>query len=117
MVLVVTTSKSLTLARDTFKLGTTVVLVTVNGAVPLATLLTKKLAVILPAVAKLPEVVVPVTVKLVNVPVLVMFGCAAVVNVPVNKVALNAPVAALKDKLAFELNDKFPVVLALTNVG
>ena len=58
------------------------VLVTVNGAVPVATLLTKKLAVMLPAVAKLPDVVVPVTPNEVSVPTLVIFGCAAVVTVP-----------------------------------
>jgi len=42
----------------------------------------KKLAVTrLPRLA-LPDVILPVTVKLVKVPVLVMFGCAAVVTVP-----------------------------------
>ena len=42
----------------------------------------KKLAVTrLPRLA-LPEVILPVTAKAVNVPVLVMFGCAAVVTVP-----------------------------------
>ena len=35
-----------------------------------------------PAVTKLPPVTLPVTLKLVNVPRLVIFGCAAVVNVP-----------------------------------
>ena len=64
----------------------------------------------------MPPVIFPVTVKLVSVPVLVMFGCAAVVNVPVNKVALNAPVAALNDKLALAPCAKFPEV-ALTNNG
>ena len=85
---------SATLARATYKLGTSVVLVTVNGAVPVTTLLTKKLAVMLPAVAKLPDVVVPVTIKLVNVPTLVMLGCALVVTVAAEPVALpdNAPV-------------------------
>ena len=58
------------------------VLVTARGAVPVAMLDTTKLAVKLPAVEKLPLVVVPVTAKLDNVPVEVMLGCAAVVNVP-----------------------------------
>ena len=40
------------------------------------------LALMLP-VFRLPEVTFPVTLKLVSVPVLVIFGCAAVVNVPV----------------------------------
>ena len=74
--------KSAKLARAAYKLGTSVVLVTVNGAVPVATLLTKKLAVIFPAVAKLPEVVVPVTPNEDSVPTLVIFGCAAAVTVP-----------------------------------
>ena len=69
-------------AVATFKFATCVVLVTVNGAVPGAILDIKRLAVTIPAVFKLPEVVLPVTVKLVNVPTLVMFGCALVVNDP-----------------------------------
>ena len=40
------------------------------------------LALILP-VFKLPDLTLPVTLKLDSVPVLVMFGCAAVVSVPV----------------------------------
>ena len=35
----------------------------------------------------LPALTLPVTAKLVSVPVLVIFGCAAVVNVPVKKLA------------------------------
>ena len=65
---------------------------------------------------KLPELVLPVTVKLVKVPVLVMFGCAAVVNVPVNKVALKLPVAALNVRFAFAPCVKLPDV-AFTNIG
>ena len=47
----------------------------------------KKLAVTkLPKLA-LPDVILPVTAKLVNVPTLVMLPCAAVVKVPTNKLA------------------------------
>ena len=86
-------------ARATFKLGTSVVLVTVNGAVPVATLLTKKLAVMLPAVAKLPDVVVPVTDKLLNVPTEVIFGCAAVVTVAAEPFTLPVIVAVTLNAL------------------
>ena len=44
--------------------------------------------------------ILPLATKLLNVPTLVTFGCDAVVKVPVNNVALNAPVPALKDKFA-----------------
>ena len=40
-----------------------------------------------PVVVKLPPAILPVTSKLVSVPTLVIFGCAAVVNVPVKKLA------------------------------
>ena len=40
-----------------------------------------------PPVVKLPPVVLPVTLKLVSVPTLVIFGCAFVVRVPVINVA------------------------------
>ena len=78
-------------------------LVTARGAVPVAMFDTKKLPVRLPEVAKLPLVVVPVTVKLDNVPVEVILGCAAVVTVPAVVAApLNAPtkVVAISDPLA-----------------
>ena len=55
---------------------------TTKGAVPVAMLDIKRLAVTVPAVFKLPEVVLAVTIKLVNVPTLVIFVCALVVNVP-----------------------------------
>ena len=42
----------------------------------------------------LPAEIFPVTAKLVRVPVDVTFGCAAVVNVPVNKFPLTVPVLA-----------------------
>ena len=45
-----------------------------------------------PVVLKLPEITLPITLKLVSVPVLVIFGCAAVVNVPVNKLPDTFPV-------------------------
>ena len=52
----------------------------------------KKLAVAaLPKLA-LPDEIFPVTPKLVNVPTLVMFGCAAVVTVPAVVAALTVPV-------------------------
>ena len=35
-----------------------------------------------PPVVKLPPVIVPATLKLANVPTLVIFGCTAVVNTP-----------------------------------
>ena len=55
-----------------------------------------------PPVVRFPAVAVPVTIRLVNVPVLVTFGCAAVVSVPVNRVDDSVPVAALNDKLEFD---------------
>jgi len=88
----VTLTKSATFAYETFRFATRVVLVTVNGAVPVATLEIKRLAVTVPALAKLPEVVLPVTVNEVKDPTLVIFGCAAVVTVPA-VVALLALVA------------------------
>ena len=65
---------------------------------------------------KLPPVILPDTLNEVNVPTLVMFGCAAVVSVPVTNVADRAPVAALKDKFAFAPCAKFPDV-AFANSG
>jgi len=53
---------------------------------------TLPVAVINPAVPKLPTLALPLTSKLVNVPTLVMFGCAAVVTVPAVVAApVNAP--------------------------
>jgi len=43
---------------------------------------------------KLPEVILPVTAKLVNVPVLVILGCAAVVTVPAVVALVAAPLNA-----------------------
>ena len=93
---------SATLAYATFKLLTRVVLVTVNGAVPVAILDTNILALItlapeilppVPLDTIFPIVALPDTVKSVSVPVLVIFGCAAVVTVPAVVAApLNAPV-------------------------
>ena len=57
---------------------------------------------------KFTAVTVPLTFNPVNVPTLVMLGCAAVVNVPVNRVALSAPVAALNVKLAFADSSTLP---------
>ena len=45
----------------------------------------------MPPVDKLPLLVLPVTVNDVNVPTDVTFGCAAVVNVPVNNEAPIVP--------------------------
>ena len=85
---------SATLAYATFKLDTRVVLVTVNGAVPVVTFEINRLAVTL-----------PLEFSAVNVPTLVMLGCAAVVTVPavvaaplsapVNVVALTLPALTL----------------------
>ncbi len=72
-----TTPKSLTLAYATLRLLTRVVLVIVSGAVPVAMLDTN-----LPDVVMFPPVILPLDDKEVNVPTLVMFGCAAVVTVP-----------------------------------
>ena len=104
------------LARATYKLGTTVVLVTVNGAIPVATLLTKKLAVMFPAVAKLPLVVVAVTASDDNVPTLVMFGCAFVVTVPAVVALVAAPLNAPTNVVAvIELFDKLAIRPVLVN--
>ena len=84
--------KSATFAYATFKLATRVVEVTVNGAVPVATFEVSVLATTAPAVLRLPALALPVTASEVNVPTLVMLGCAAVVTVPA-VVALVALVA------------------------
>ena len=60
------------------------------------------------AVARLPKLalpleIFPVTLKLVNVPTLVMFGWALVVNLPVNDVAVNVPVSTLNANPALAL--------------
>ena len=62
-------------ATATFKLATCVVDVTVNGAVPVLTFDTSVDAVTVPAVRRLPPVMLPLDVKL--APTEVMFGCAA----------------------------------------
>ena len=49
-------------------------------------------ALIVPPVLTLPTVAVPLTLRLVRVPVLVMLGCAAVCKVPVKLVAVMLPV-------------------------
>ena len=66
-------------------------------------------------VPKLPTLALPVTVKLVNVPVLVMFGCALVVTVAAEPVALpvNAPVNVVALTLPALI---LPVTLKLVNV-
>ena len=51
----------------------------------------KKLADTLFPKLALPDVMLPVTAKFVNVPTLVMFGCELLVNVPVNKLAPIVP--------------------------
>jgi len=48
----------------------------------------------------LPILALAVTLKLANVPVLVMFGCAAVANVPAIVVAVSVLVEVLNVKLA-----------------
>ena len=59
----------------------------------------------------MPPVMFPDTVRLVNVPTLVMFGCEFVVSVPVNKLA---PIVPL---FAYTLPDVvFPVTAKLVNV-
>ena len=46
------------------------------------------------AVAKFPKLLLLVTFKLPNVPIVVILGCAPVVNVPVNKLAPIVPLLA-----------------------
>ena len=99
----VTLMLSATLARDTYKLGTNVFDVTVNGAVPTATLETSVEA-----------VTAPETPKLVNVPVLVMLGCAAVVTVPAVVALVAAPLNAPTNVVAvIELADRLAVIPVL----
>ena len=69
----------------------------------------KKLAVTLLPKLALPEVILPVTAKLVKVPVLVIFGCAAVVTVPAVVARGTVPVTlapAKEVKLAPEPTNK-----------
>ena len=109
-------TKSATFACATFKFATRVVDVTVNGAVPVATFEIKVLAVMLPAVAKLPDVVVPVTPSEVSVPTEVIFGCAAVVTVPAVVALVAAPLNAPTNVVAvIELFDKLAVRPVLVN--
>ena len=78
-----------------------------------------KFALILPTVAEISPAFVtmlafvfklPDSIKLVNVPTLVMLGCALVVNVPVTKLAetfppiVNDPVVSLNVRFAFPAN-------------
>ena len=74
----------------------------------------KKLAVTrLPKLA-LPDVILPDTVKLVNVPVLVMFGCAAVVTVPAVVALVAAPVKAPTNVVAvIDALPKLALILVL----
>jgi hypothetical protein len=94
---------SATLARATYKLGTTVVEVTTSGAVPVATLEVSVLATTAPAVFKLPALALPVTVSDVSVPVDVMLGCAAVVTVPAVVALVAAPLRAPTNVVAVML--------------
>ena len=75
----------------------------------------KKLAVTrLPRLA-LPDVILPVTAKLVKVPVLVIFGCAAVVSEPATVV--NTPAAApIFPTLALPVTLNAPVDIKLPPV-
>ena len=59
----------------------------------------------------------PVTASVVSDPTLVMLGCAAVVNVPVNKLVIKLPVAALNERLALAVSARLPVADDDTNVG
>jgi hypothetical protein len=65
---------------------------------------------------KFTAVIVPLTFNPVNVPTLVMLGCAFVVNVPVSKVALRSPVDALNVKLALSDYSTLPDN-ALASIG
>ena len=78
-------------SKSAFKFVTLVVDATTNGAVPVATFDSNVEATTLPAVLRLPALALPVTVNEVNEPTLVMFGCAAVLNGPVNTLAPITP--------------------------
>jgi hypothetical protein len=84
------------------------VLVTVNGAVPTATLDVNVLAITPPAVKRFDPVTFPVAVIVVP---------AAIVVLAFNIVADKLPVAALKPKLAFAASALLAVELPLTNTG
>ena len=58
----------------------------------------------------LPALILPVTLKLLSVPVLVMFGCAAVVNTAVEQFAVNKLPALMLPALIL------PVTVKLVNV-
>jgi hypothetical protein len=62
-------------------------------------------------VPKLPVLAFPDTSKLVSIPVLVIFGCAAVVNAPLSVVAIT-PVAPKLPTLAFPVAFSVPDILA-----
>ena len=87
---------SATFAYATFKLLTRVVLVTVNGAVPVATLLVNVLPTTAPAVFKFPALALPVTANDVSVPTLVKLELTTVdFNVVPDKFAALAVIATL----------------------
>ena len=75
--LVALVAESAVPAVATFKFATRVVEVTVNGAVPVAIV-----EINCPVTLAFAAVTLPVTARLVNVPTLVILGCAAVVTVP-----------------------------------
>ena len=91
------------------KLATNVVEETTNGESAFPTFDINLLAVTLPAP------ILPDTVKLDNVPVLVIFGCATVVNVPVNKVPETFPAAIFAVTVKSPGIATAPVVLLKVN--
>ena len=65
----------------------------------------------------LPALILPVTVKLPNVPTLVIFGCAAVVTVPAVVALDAAPVNAPTNVVLVTLVNPATVVTVLPNVN
>ena len=92
-------------------------LVTVSGAVPVATFEVSVLATTAPAVFRLPALALPVTAREVNVPTDVMFGCAAVVTVPAVVALVAAPVNAPTNVVEVTLVKPATVVVVLPNAS
>ena len=101
--------------KSAFRLATKVVLATISGEVPVATLLSNLEATTRPTVFKFPPVMLPVTSKLVSVPTEVTLGCAAVVNVPVKKLALTKLAPPTFPALKFPVTATELVVLLNVN--
>ena len=71
---------------------------------------------IVPLVVKFPPVVLPVTLKLLNVPKLVIVGCAAVAIVPIKLAPVTLPVAEINPPVSILPPVMFAVTAKLLNV-